>query len=311
MKYEEYISMDMDDKFKYFMETRFPTNRTSSYWVNWDKVKENISKYEIMLNTMNYLVGKDDIENRANELLCKHPDLIRTIPLLMACRDDNIDILHYDEEFNMSNEHLDFNNPDDDINKYIEFMKESGLLSFLRNHVSRSLVDYAYGVEVGLDSNGRKNRSGTENENILERNLKLLIKHNPSCEYMIQATATSIKKNWNVLVPEALESGKKGGRRYDGAVFNSETGKVIVIETNFYGGGGSKLKAVAGEFSEMYGQFLRTAKNVDFAWISDGPGWDSAKNPMREAFDVIPNIINLKMVSDGYLTDIIKQKDTQ
>ncbi|CAI2554912.1 Type-2 restriction enzyme DpnII [Apilactobacillus kunkeei] len=306
MRYEEYISMNLDDKFKYFMETRFPTNRTPSYWVNWDKVKENISQYEIMLNTMNYLVGKDDIENRATELLNKQPDLIKVIPLLMACRDDNLNVLKYDEQFNMSNESLDFNKPNGDIDKYIEFMKESGLLSFLSTHVTRSLVDYAYGVEVGLDSNGRKNRSGTENENILERNLKLLINHNPTCEYMTQATADSIKSKWDVVVPEALESGRKGGRRYDGAVFNKKTGKLTVIETNFYGGGGSKLKAVAGEFSEMYGHFLRTAENVDFAWISDGPGWDTAKNPMREAFDVIPNIINLNMVSEGYLSDIVK-----
>ena len=306
MRYEEYISMNLDDKFKYFMETRFPTNRTPSYWVNWDKVKENISQYEIMLNTMNYLVGKDDIENRATELLNKQPDLIKVIPLLMACRDDNLNVLKYDEQFNMSNESLDFNKPNGEIDKYIDFMKESGLLSFLGNHVTRSLVDYAYGVEVGLDSNGRKNRSGTENENILERNLKLLISHNPSCEYMIQATADSIKNKWDVVVPEALESGRKGGRRYDGAVFNKKTGKLTVIETNFYGGGGSKLKAVAGEFSEMYGQFLSNAENVDFAWISDGPGWDTAKNPMREAFDVIPNIINLNMVSEGYLSDIVK-----
>ena len=306
MRYEEYISMNLDDKFKYFMETRFPTNRTPSYWVNWYKVKENISQYEIMLNTMNYLVGKDDIESRAAELLNKQPDLIKVIPLLMACRDDNLNVLKYDEQFNMSNESLDFNKPNGEIDKYIDFMKESGLLSFLGNHVTRSLVDYAYGVEVGLDSNGRKNRSGTENENILERNLKLLISHNPSCEYMIQATADSIKNKWDVVVPEALESGRKGGRRYDGAVFNKKTGKLTVIETNFYGGGGSKLKAVAGEFSEMYGQFLSNAENVDFAWISDGPGWDTAKNPMREAFDVIPNIINLNMVSEGYLSDIVK-----
>lgn len=306
MTYEEYISMNLDDKFQYFMDTRFPTNRTPSYWVNWDKVKENISQYEIMLNTMNYLVGKEDIEDRARELFNNQPNLINVIPLLIACRDNSLNVLKYDEQFNMSNDNLDFNNPNDDIDKYIEFMNQSGLLSFLSSHVSRSLVDYAYGVEVGLDSNGRKNRSGTENENILERNLSLLVKHNPSCKYIIQATANTIKKEWGIFVPEALENGKKGGRRYDGAVFNKENGKVLIIETNFYGGGGSKLKAVAGEFSEMYGQFLKNAKNIDFAWISDGPGWDTAKNPMREAFDVIPNIINLNMVNDGYLSEIVK-----
>ena len=156
-----------------------------------------------------------------------------------------------------------------------------------------------------MNSNGRKNRSGQQNELILENNLKLVVEHNPYCEYSTQATGSYIKKRWGVDVPEALDSKKNGGRRYDGALYNSKTGKVVIIETNFYGGGGSKLKAVAGEFSEMYGQYLKGADNVDFVWISDGPGWDTARNPMSEAFQVIPNIINLSMVNDGYVSAIV------
>lgn len=307
MNYKDYISMDLDDKFEYFMKTRFPTNRTPSYWVNWDKVKTNVSSYELMLTTMSYLVGKNDIEDKTKELFKDQPNLIKTIPILLACRDNQIDVLNYDDSFNMNAENIDFEHPSTDIEKYVDFMKKTGLLEFLSKYASKSLVDYVFGVEVGLDSNGRKNRSGTENEDILERNLELVVKHNPACEYMVQATANSILKEWNVEVPEALNEGSTGGRRYDGAIFDKENQKLVIIETNFYGGGGSKLKAVAGEFSEMYGQFLSKSDNIDFVWISDGPGWDTAKNPMREAFDVIPNIINLSMVNDGFLSQIINK----
>lgn len=308
MNYDNYISMNLDDKFNYFMDTRFPTNRTPEYWVNWDKVNQNVEEYAIKLNTMNYLVGKKDIEEKCKMLFSQQPDLISTIPILLACRDSKLDVLKYDDDLTMHAQNLDFDNPDDDIDKYVNFMQESGLLDFLSSHATKSLVDYVFGVEVGLDSNARKNRGGTENENILERNLQLVVKHNPNCEYRTQATAVSIKKDFDIDVPEALDAGRRGGRRYDGVLYNKNTHRLVIIETNFYGGGGSKLKAVAGEFSEMYGQFLKDADNIDFAWISDGPGWNTAKNPMREAFDVIPNIINLSMVNNGYLSDIINKK---
>lgn len=307
MNFNEYMKLDLDKKFDYFMNTRFPTNRTPYYWVNWNKVTGNLDDIEISLNTMNYLVGKDDIFDKTKKLFIDQPNLIKTIPILIACRDSNIDVLNYDDNYNMETYKLDFKNPNIyNIDAYVHFMQKTGLMSFLRNNVNKSLVDYVFGVEVGLDSNGRKNRGGTENENILERNLQLVINHNPECEYGTQETAKSIKKRWNIVVPETLEKGKKGGRRYDGVIYNPRNKKLLIIETNFYGSGGSKLKAVSGEFSDMYNQSLKNAKNIDFAWISDGPGWNTAKNPLREAFDSIPNIINLNMVNNGYLSEIIK-----
>ncbi len=305
MNYKEYMALSTEEKFEQFMDTRFATNRTPSYWVDWSKVEENLDKYEMQLNTMNYLIGKDDVREATRILFEKDPSLISTIPVLLGCRDGKIDVLTYTENKLLDSYELNFEKMDNSIEEYIDFMDESGLLEFFKNKATNSLVDYVFGVEVGLNSNGRKNRSGQQNELILENNLKLVVEHNPYCEYSTQATGSYIKKRWGVDVPEALDSKKNGGRRYDGALYNSKTGKVVIIETNFYGGGGSKLKAVAGEFSEMYGQYLKGADNVDFVWISDGPGWDTARNPMSEAFQVIPNIINLSMVNDGYVSAIV------
>ena len=46
------------------------------------------------------------------------------------------------------------------VEQYIAFMRKTGLLSLISNHIVNNLVDYALGVETGLDSNGRKNRGG-------------------------------------------------------------------------------------------------------------------------------------------------------
>ncbi|MSD83787.1 restriction endonuclease [Lactobacillus curvatus] len=307
MNFETYLGLSNKEKFNYFMETRFPTNRTPAYWVNWNNVLNNSREYEISLNTLEYLVGKDNIQEEARLLFTEQPNLLKVVPILLATRDLDINVLAFDEVTKqMYTYNVDFSKPDvNDMDDYLDFMTETGLFNFLSNYVNKSLVDYVYGVQVGLDSNGRKNRGGAENENILENNLKLLTKNNSNLRYKVQATGKWIKKNWDITVPEVLEKNAKGGRRYDGAVLNIEQNSVTIIETNFYNGGGSKLKAVAGEFSSIYQTSLKGAQNIKFVWISDGPGWDTAQNPMREAFDVIPTIINLEMVKEGMLAEII------
>lgn len=308
MNYNEYMSLSNNEKFELFMNTLFPTNRTPSYWVNWNNVRNNIKAHELNLNTLNFLVGKENIKEEARKLFLAQPQLLNTVPILLAAREEEIGVLSFKNN-QMVADSLNFKNPDiQAIDKYITFMEESGLLEFLANDLNKSLVDYVFGVQAGLDTNGRKNRSGTQNETILEYNLRNLAKRNNNLEFTTQATAKYIKEHWNIIVPDAKDSKAKGGRRYDGAVYNKETEKVTLIETNFYGGGGSKLKAVSGEFSNLY-NFLKNEApdNINFVWISDGPGWETARNPMQEAFEIIPNIINLKMVRDGYLDEIVKK----
>lgn len=308
MNYSEYMSLPNNEKFELFMSTLFSTNRTPSYWINWNNVRNNIKEHELNLNTLNFLVGKKNIKEEAKKLFLSQPQLLNTVPILLATREEKIGVLSF-ENGQMNADNLDFKKPDiKAIDKYVNFMEKSGLLKFLSNDLNNSLVDYVFGVQAGLDTNGRKNRSGIQNETILEYNLENLVKRNSTLEITTQATAKYIKDNWDIIVPDAKDNKAKGGRRYDGAVYNKKNKKVTLIETNFYGGGGSKLKAVAGEFSNLY-KFLKekAPDNINFVWISDGPGWETAKNPMQEAFEIIPNIINLKMVKDKYLDEIVKK----
>ena len=39
-------------------------------------------------------------------------------------------------------------------------LKKSGLLKIFKDKTVKNIVDYTIGIEVGLDSNGRKNRGG-------------------------------------------------------------------------------------------------------------------------------------------------------
>lgn len=299
MDFEKYMSLPWQDKLEEFMTTRSVTNRTPAYYINWDKVRDNTTKYEVELNTLNYLVGKNNINEEATMLFTKQPNLLKAIPTLIANRDYDLDILRINDDKSMSFDHLDFTNIDETkIKDYVTFMEESGLLDFLQNDAKKSLVDYAFGVEAGLDSNGRKNRSGTQNEEILEINLSKLVE-GTDWQYATQIGVAEIKRRWGIDVPT-----DKSSRRFDGVVYNPSTKTVTLIETNFYGGGGSKLKAVSGEFRDLNG--FVTKEDVQFVWISDGMGWDTARLPMSEAFEQIPYIINLNMVNNGYLRKIVE-----
>lgn len=160
MKFDNYINLDSDERLNVFLSTLSVTNRTPEYYVNWTKVERETRKFELELNTLNYLIGKEDIYNESLILFTKQPELLKAIPSLIASRDKILDILIIDNQDNMSFEQLNFSKIDTTrIVDYVVFAEQSGLLDFLQNKANRSLVDYVYGVEAGLDSNARKNRS--------------------------------------------------------------------------------------------------------------------------------------------------------
>lgn len=302
MKLQKYIYLSNEDRLKQFLNTLSVTNRTPEYYVNWKKVDRETKKYELDLNTLNYLIGKDDIYSEALRLFTKQPNLLKAIPSLIASRDKVLDILTIDNDDNMSFEQLNFKTIDASrIDDYMKFIEKSGLLKFLQRHANRSLVDYVYGVETGLDSNARKNRSGKTMEGILERYVSRISKEQ-KLEWQAQATAKFIKNEWGIEVPV-----DKSERRFDVAVYSKEKHKVWLLETNYYGGGGSKLKSVAGEFTEL-SQFVVTSDDdVEFVWVTDGQGWLTAHLPLAEAFSHITNVFNLEMLREGFLAELFRQ----
>ena len=297
-----YYNLSSEERLEEFLSTLSITNRTPEYYVNWKKVDRETKKYELELNTLNYLIGKDDIYIEALDLFTKQPNLLKAIPSLIASRDRVLDILTIDNDDNMSFEQLDFKTIDTSrIDDYMKFIEQSGLLNFLQQHANRSLVDYVYGVETGLDSNARKNRSGTTMEGILERHISKIAQEQ-NLEWKAQATAQFIKEKWGVTVPV-----DKSERRFDVAVYSKENHKVWLIETNYYGGGGSKLKAVAGEFTELSQFVVKSDDDVEFVWVTDGQGWKTAHLPLAEAFSHITNVFNLEMLREGFLSELFRQ----
>lgn len=301
MKLNDFLDLNANEKLENFIDTLSKTNKTPDYFVNWQKVYRNTDKYEKHLNTLNYLIGKENIVEEARILFREQPQLLQAVPSLLASRDSAPDFLVMEEK-EIIPVNLDFNVIDiSRLDEYVKFMKETGLLNFIQNHTKMSLVDFVYGVEAGLDTNARKNRSGTSMENLV-KNFIEETKKSIDIEYFEQATASLIYTHWGKRIPV-----DKTNRRFDFAVYNKTTDRLFLIETNYYNGGGSKLKAVAGEFSSLKVLLDTAEEPISFMWVTDGQGWKTAQLPILEAFETIEYILNLDQLTDGYFEEIFRE----
>jgi type II restriction enzyme len=267
------------------------------YFVNWEKVIINVKMFEKELNILNYLIGKDNLEKEAFDLFKKYPDAIKAIPTLLAVREAAIDVLIDSKNFKYKNlNFFQFEYTDSEINDIVEFVIKTGFGDLILKKQIKNFVDYATGVEVGLDSNGRKNRGGTLMESLVEEFVADTCE-NLNLQYLAQATSKKIKEQWNIDV--AVD---KSSRQLDFAINNN--GKLFFIECNFYGGGGSKLKSTATEYIEMNRYWNK--QGIDFIWITDGAGWKSTLKPLREYFDKADYLINLELLRENILNSIVK-----
>ncbi len=285
--------------FEYFQDTLIDSITGWDYFVNWQKVLNKFREIEIHLNTLNYLIGKEDIENEFRSLLQQAPRIISVIPILIACRTSNFQILtdrtnifSY-KSFNFQNKTISTTEIDD----IVEFTKNTGVLELFKNQTIKSIPDYVLGIEVGLDTNGRKNRGGTTMETIVESLITTICQEN-NFLFMPQATSDKIKKEWNIDVEV-----DKSSRRFDFAVKNDRN--LYSIKANFYGGGGSKLNATAGEYKSLFDFVSRQGHK--FIWVTDGLGWKSTLRPLEETFRHIDYTLNLNMVVSGLLGELIEQ----
>lgn len=291
-----------EEVFKYLIKTLKHTNRTFDFFIDWGKVFHNIDNIEIELNILNYLIGKEDINKEFKDLIKRYPSIVAVIPILVAVREKRLEVLAdfrgKEWKYKTYSFEKKVSYSDIEIDSIVEFCDNVGLLKMLSSKKIKNVVDYCIGLEVGIGTNGRKNRGGKIMEDIIEWYVQEICK-DLNLKYISQATKSKIKNEWNIDLPV-----DKSSRQYDFAINNNE--KLVLIETNFFSGGGSKLKSVAGEFKAL-NDFLKDKDVIDkFIWITDGIGWKTAQKPLKETFENNDFLINTKMILDGILEEIIK-----
>lgn len=295
---------DTDHVFDYLIKTLTDSIFTWDYFVDFEKVKKNIHLIEKELNLMNVLIGKTNIDKEFIDLVTEYPSIRKVLPILVAIRNSKIKELKIIDDFEelISENKKELFNPNQKLTTELRedllvFFKESGLKEIFQDKDVKNIVDYCFGVEVGMDTNARKNRTGKSMESIVEKIIeKFSQKH--KLEYIPQATQSKIKSKWNFDI-----SLDKTNRVFDFVIYNKQKNKIFVIETNFYGGGGSKLKATAGEYKYLHDFFKK--QDIDLIWITDGLGWKTAKKPLFETFIKNDYLFNIDMIRKGVLKDIL------
>ena len=264
------------EQFEYFMSQLKETNTTLDFYCDFEKINNNVESISIKLNQLNYLIGQDDIDAAISRLWEENSSVFNILEILIAVRtSDKKKAIMSDGNIKLINTLFD------SVEGVIEYIHGTGLDKVFKNKQIKNLVDYVFGVETGLDTNARKNRSG----HLMERQVADIF-DNAGISYRQEVYSTEY--------PELAVLGEDK-KRFD-FVIETNCNKYL-IEVNFYSGGGSKLNEVARAYSELSPK-INAVDGFKFVWITDGIGWESAKNKLEEAFYTIPNIYNLTNINE-------------
>ncbi len=293
---------NLDELIELFLESLLETNRTCEFFVDWQKVEDNVEQFSVQLNILNSLLrcSPADIESEFRELIHSYPLVIPVLPLLIAVRDREIKVAESlsDEEINIVCHSFKAGGLlSNDIDGLVRFCRDVGLFNLFTNTRVTNLVDYLYGVEVGMDTNARKNRGGSAFEMLLAPKLEKLRSSVPGAQLFKQMRFKDLPVELNP--PEAISE-----RKFD-FVFAIPGSKAIMptnIEVNFFGGTGSKLDILT---SYIHRQSVLKEVGWRFVLITDGFGWKKTKNLLREAFSRLDYVMNADFVRRGLLSKIL------
>lgn len=266
------------------------------YYIDFNKVYNNVEAIKIELNILNSLISSKNIEADFENLIKKYPETLKCSPILLAVREyeifagENGDVKLYT-----------FNKQINTIEDYKLFMRKTGLFDLLSNHIINNLYDYVTGVETGLDSNGRKNRGGHQMEDLVESYIqKAGFKRDVNYFKEMYVSEVSRKRNIDL---SAVSNQDKMEKRWDFVVKTDNC--IYLIETNFYGSGGSKLNETARSYKTIATE-MKNVKGAKFIWFTDGAGWKSAARNLEETFDVLDDIYSINDMQNGIMTEVFK-----
>lgn len=271
-----------EQEFKTFMSQLKETNQSLNFFCDFDKINSNVENIKLSLCMLNSLIGSTNLRASVETIWNRDKTAFNVMDILIAVRSEG-----KKKVLNSLGECVVLDTLFHSVDGVMEFLTDTGLADVFQTQKITNLVDYVFGVETGLDSNARKNRSG----HVMEDVVADLFADNG-----ITYRKEVYSSEWSALT-QALGEDEK---RFDYVV--ETPNKIYLIEVNFYSGGGSKLNEVARAYSEIAPK-INAVEGFEFVWITDGIGWNSAKNKLQEAFYTIPSIYNLTSIEE-FIEDI-------
>ena len=288
-----------------FFDSIIDTNRTYDFFVDWNKIRAKIENDEtnldVKLNILNSLIGNKNFDDKFRSLLLDYPEILPIIPMLIAIRELTFPVIadFYSEKVDIKR--FDFSErklSKQEINEFLEFVQKTRLKLFFTELANRSLMDYYLGIEVGMDTNARKNRSGNVMEKVINHYLdEINQRQNFPFPILKQKTFGFLEKEFNFPVNSDIKN-----RKADFIIIK-DFNKPINIEVNFYTGSGSKPQEIVDAY--ILRQRELAQNNIDFIWIADGYGWKEQRNQTKKGFKKIDHILNIDFVKKGILEEIL------
>lgn len=263
--------------FNKFMSQLQETNQTLDFFCDFDKISQNVEDIKLSLCMLNSLIGSTDLRKSVETIWNRDKSAFDVMDILIAVRSEGKKMV-----LNSLGQCVVLDSLFESVDGVMEFLENTGLAEVFKSKKINDLVDYVFGIETGLDSNARKNRSGHVMEGMVARIL------NENGIFYRQEVYSS---EW----PEITKVLGDDEKRFD-FVVETKT-KTYLFEVNFYSGGGSKLNEVARSYSDIAPK-INSVPGFEFVWITDGIGWRSAKNKLQEAYNIIPSIYNLTNIND-------------
>ncbi len=265
----------MNKDFALFMSQLKETNQTLNFFCDFGKISANVADVEMSLNTLNYLIGREDLSQGVKDIWQRDPKVFEVLGILIAVRDEGKKpVVDGDGNVVLLKSYFE------SAEKVEEFLCGTELAEVFQSRRIKNLVDYVFGIETGLDTNARKNRSG----HIMEGTVARILNENDIA--FRQEVYSSEFPELSILGTDE--------KRFD--FFIETAHKKYLIEVNFYSGGGSKLNEVARAYTELAPK-VNSLTGFEFVWITDGIGWKSARNKLEEAYNTIPSVYNLTNIS--------------
>lgn len=288
----------MKRDFSQWLATMRSSINSYSYYVDFQKVYENVDSVRVELNILNSLIGVENIREEFLKLLNDYPKTLKCVPILLACR--QMEIYAQDDEgamlYNFAK--TDSCTPE----QYADFMEKTGLFDLISKHIVSNLKDYVTGVEAGLDSNGRKNRGGHQMEDLVEKYLK-----KGGYTYYKEMYLQEVEEKWGLNL-SALSGDGTSTKRFDFVVDHG--GTIYLIETNFYTSGGSKLNETARSY-KLLAQEAKKIPGIEFVWITDGAGWKSARRNLEETFNELEYLYNIEDIRGASMVRLFEPRQRE
>ncbi|NLO26064.1 MAG: restriction endonuclease [Clostridiales bacterium] len=293
---------NLEEIIERFHETIVDTNRGHNFFVDWEKVERHIRRYRIEFSILDTLIGSDDFDKDLRGILTKYPEVLPVVPILIAVRDIRLKVIgdfsdaHSEiMEYNFSERYL----TESEIEILVEFFNKTGLKHFFQNLSTKSIRDYVTGVEVGMDTHARKNRSGNSMEMVIKPFIENLnLKHDNRYIILFQKNFVHLEKEYGIKVSNSIRY-----RKADFILINPDNSKMINIEVNFFSGTGSKPQEIVDSYINRQEELKEDG--FEFVWITDGYGWKGQKNQIEKGFKKINYLLNLHFVRKGLLEDIL------